>query len=151
MARSKKFKYHEYKVRNIFREAGFKCERVPCSGASGGFKGDVVIYLNENTFIQGDVAYRSKKRAYPKLLFSKLNDCIIFITDYNTYLMDISIFLRILKKEIQIYYNKKVELGRLNKVLLDKIERYDFGIFRTHSVTNIGIKEEKLKNILRRI
>ena len=39
----RKGKRIEYQVRNAFREMGFKCFRVPVSGNSEGFSGDLVL------------------------------------------------------------------------------------------------------------
>jgi len=33
----------EYQVRDMFRELGLKCERVPCSGNSKAVKGDLLL------------------------------------------------------------------------------------------------------------
>lgn len=33
----------EYQVRDLFREAGYKAERVPLSGACGGYPGDITV------------------------------------------------------------------------------------------------------------
>lgn len=68
----RKGKRIEYKVRNIFRKAGFKCYRVPSSGNSQGFKGDLVL---EDKYI---VEVKARRGGF-KQLYSFLNTADILV------------------------------------------------------------------------
>lgn len=64
-----KGKVGEYKARDIFREMGWKADRVPSSGAAPGFKGDVK--LEKGSLIL--VAEVKNKRDEFKMVYALLN------------------------------------------------------------------------------
>lgn len=68
----RKGKRVEYQVRDAFREMGFKCYRVPSSGNSQGFKGDLIL---EETF---KVEVKARKDSF-RTLYAWLKDSDILV------------------------------------------------------------------------
>ncbi len=68
----RKGKRVEYQVRDAFREMGFKCYRVPSSGNSEGFKGDLVL---EETLV---VEVKARKSSF-KTLYGWLKDSDVLV------------------------------------------------------------------------
>lgn len=60
-AARRKGKVAEYEVRDYFRNKGYPCIRVPLSGASEGYKGDVEVDLGLPSKIYGEVKSRKKE------------------------------------------------------------------------------------------
>ena len=65
----RKGKRIEYLVRDRFRELGFECERVPCSGNSKAVKGDLLLSLNGRTL---KVEVKARKKNGLKKLYDWL-------------------------------------------------------------------------------
>ncbi len=153
------YKYHEYDIRNQFREAGFKCERVPCSGSARGFKGDLVLKVFDINLLI-DVAYRSKKRAYPKILFSEINKQNFLCLNNEVYLMNLNTFISWLKGDydyvIETIYLGCFSLEKLNQVLKNKIVKYDLAVFKTNvskrkCIRNVCIRKERFEELIQEI
>jgi len=145
---NKKYKYHEYHIRDLFRQAGFKCERVPCSGNARGFKGDIVVYLPNGKKLIGDVAFRGKKYRSPLCFFKPIErNTAYMIMPYEYLLMSLETFLHFLKNGTGVVPIADIELDRLNRKLKEKVEKYNFAIMKTHSVQNVVIRKEKFAEL----
>jgi len=112
----------EYEVRDILKANGISADRVPLSGASQGFKGDIIFIRNDKKYV-GEVKARqdSFKEIYKEIDNYDLKMGNIIITTLERWLMNE-------KKEIkEIRKSKLIEKWLIDRdVLFFKSNRKDW-------------------------
>jgi len=85
----------EYQVRNFFRQAGFECVRVPCSGNAEGFRGDLRLRVGKTEL---SVEVKVRKRLFLYKWLSEADFLVVKADRKEPLLvMELGKFLELLK------------------------------------------------------